>query len=140
MPSESAKALESEFRNLASAFHGMIEWKWDGRFKTALAEFSADMKDEVLGILEQHLISTWDSSNVKEAPDVVQEIAISLGGLMSGQLLLLSDSRQPACIFCAWWPWGSGTKISIRIAPFAKDLTDEEASALTTVFRGWFKI
>ncbi len=140
MLNESAKALENEFRDLADAFHGMLEWKWDERFRTALAEFSTDMKDEVLGILEQYLVSTWDSSNVKEAPDVIQEITRHLGGLMSGQLLLLSDSRQPACIFCAWWPWGSGTKISIRIAPFSKDLTDEETSALMTVFRGWFKI
>jgi len=140
MQSEPAKALENEFKDLANAFREIVEWKWDGRFRTALAEFSADMKDEVLVILEQYLVSTWDSSNVKEAPDVVQEITRSLGGLMSGQLLLLSDSRKPACIFCAWWPWGSGTKISIRIAPFGKDLSDEETSALIAVFRGWFKI
>ena len=63
MLSESIKALENSFRDLANAFHGKIEWKWDGRFKTALAEFPADMKDDVLGILEQHLISTWDSSS-----------------------------------------------------------------------------
>lgn len=133
-------ALENGFRDLATGFSDTLEWKWDGRFKTAVAEFSADLKDEVLGILEEHLVSTWDSSNVAEAPDVVQEVTKNLGGLMSGQLLLLSDSRQPAFIFCAWWPWGSGTKISIRIAPYGKDLTDEEASELMSVFRGWFKI
>jgi len=64
MLNESVKALENEFSDLANAFRGKIEWKWDGRFKTALAEFSADMKDAVLEILEQYLISTWDSSNV----------------------------------------------------------------------------
>ena len=133
-------ALENEFRKLAEAFGDTLEWKWDGRFKTALAEFSFDRKDEVLGILEQYLVSTWDSSNVVDAPDIVQTITKKLGGLMSGQLLLLSDSEQAACIFCAWWPWGSGTKISIRLAPFSKDLSDEEAAALATVFRGWFKI
>ena len=140
MPTESVKGLETKFRDLANAFRGMIEWKWDGRFETAVGEFPVDMKDEVLGILQKHLVSTWDSSNVSEAPDVVQEITRNLGGLMCGQLLLLSDSRQPAVIFCAWWPWGSGAKISIRIAPYSKDLSDEDASALTTVFRGWFKI
>ena len=140
MLSESVKVLENELRDLANAFSGMIEWKWDGRFKTALAEFPADKKDDVLGVLEQYLISTWDSSSVKEAPDVVQQLSKNLGGLMSGQLLLLSDLNKASFIFCAWWPWGNGTKVSIRIAPFGKDLSDEEATALTTIFRGWFKI
>ncbi|MFC2108731.1 hypothetical protein ACFLS5_04630 [Candidatus Bipolaricaulota bacterium] len=133
-------ALEDEFRDLAEAFGGILEWKWDGRFKTALAEFPVEKKDEVLGILEQYLVSTWDSTNVKDAPDVVQEMSKCLGGLMSGQLLLLPDSRQAACIFCAWWPWGSGAKISIRIGPYSKELSDEEAAELVTIFRGWFKI
>ena len=140
MLNESVKALENSFRDLAAAFCGKIEWKWDGRFKTALGEFSADMKDEVLGLLEQYLVSTWDSSSLSDAPDVVQQVSKNLGGLMSGQLLLLSDLNKAAFIFCAWWPWGSGTKISIRLAPFSKDLSDEDAAALTTIFRGWFKI
>lgn len=140
MLSESVKALESEFSDLANAFCGMIEWKWDGRFKTALAEFPADMKDDLLGLLEQYLVSTWDSSSLSDAPDVVQQVTKSLGGLMSGQLLLLSDLNKPAFIFCAWWPWGNGTKVSIRIAPFSKDLSGEDAAALMTIFRGWFKI
>jgi hypothetical protein len=133
-------ALENEFRDLAEAFDGVLEWKWDGRFKTALAEFPTEMKDDVLGILGQYLISTWDSTSVKDAPDIVREISKKLGGLMSGQLLLLSDSGQAACIFCAWWPWGSGTKISIRIGPFCAERSDEEAAGLVTIFRGWFKI
>lgn len=140
MLSESATELESKFRDLVEAFRGIIEWKWDGRFSTALAEFAIDRKDEVLGILKQHLVSTWDSTNVNDAPDVVREITKNLGGLMSGQLLLLSDSSKPACIFCAWWPWGSGTRISIRMAPFGQDLTREEASELTATFRDLFKI
>jgi hypothetical protein len=140
MLSESVKALENSFRDLADAFRGKIEWKWDVRFKTALGEFSADMKDDALGILEQYLVSTWDSSSVKEAPAVVQEIKRNLGGLSSGQLLLLSDLNKAAFIFCAWWPWGNGTKISIRIAPFSRDLSGEETAALTAAFRSWFKI
>ena len=140
MTTEHTKALEVHFRDLAAAFSGVVEWKWDARFKTAVAEFDSVKKDEVLGILEQHLVSTWDSASVKEAPDVVQQVSKNLGGLTSGQLLLLTDSKQAAFIFCAWWPWGSGTRISIRIAPFSKGLAEEEASALMAVFRGLFSI
>ncbi|MCK5827829.1 hypothetical protein KAH43_04810 [Candidatus Bipolaricaulota bacterium] len=140
MLNESLEALEKSFRDLADAFCGNIEWRWDNRFQTALGEFSADMKDDVLGILEKYLISTWDSSSIEEAPAIVQEIKRKLGGLSSGQLLLLSDLNRGAFVFCAWWPWGSGKKISIRIGPFSNDLSADETVALTTVFRSSFKI
>ena len=102
MASETRDNLESKLRDLAGDLGEIVEWKWDGRFGTVLGEVSDAAKDQVIGILERHLDTTWDSSSVKEAPESVQEIAISLGGLMSGQLLLLSDSKQSACIFCAW--------------------------------------
>jgi len=140
MTEEPRMAVENKLRALAEEFGGIVSWKWDGRFGTAITEFSADMKDEMLALLEKHLVSSWDSSSVKKAPDVVQEIARNLGGIMAGQFLLLSDSNQAPFIFCAWWPWGNGTKISIRLAPFSKGLAPEDAVALTTVFRDCFKI
>ncbi|MBE0635434.1 hypothetical protein IH601_05515 [Candidatus Bipolaricaulota bacterium] len=140
MADEPIMTLESKLSVLAEDLGKIVDWKWDGRFSTAVGEFAATEKDRVLGVLEKHLVSTWDSLTVKDAPDVVQEISKKLGGLMSGQLLLLSDSRQAACIFCAWWPWGSGAKISIRIAPFNTSLADEDATALTAQFREVFKI
>lgn len=132
--------LDTTLEALVAGLEGIIEWRWDGRFNTALGELSASDKTRVLEILEQHLVSSWDSSSVREAPDVVQDIVKSLGGLMSGQLLLLSDSRQAACIFCAWWPWGSGARISIRIAPFSVALSSDDTVAMTESFRRIFKI
>jgi hypothetical protein len=140
MHSESVQSMGSEFENLAAAFRGIVEWKWDGRFKVALGEFPVDVKDDVRGILDRFLPFTWNASNVKKAPDAVQQVTKSLGGLMSGQLLFLSDSTKAAFIFCAWWPWGNGTRISIRLAPVGVNLTDEERADLMTAFRGWFKI
>ena len=140
MAGESRDNLVSKLRDLAEDLGEIVDWKWDGRFGTVLGEVSDAEKDQVIGILERHLDTTWDSSSVKEAPESVQEIARSLGGLMSGQLLLLSDSKQSTCIFCAWWPWGSGAKVSIRIAPFSNSVTSEESVALTAQFRSSFKI
>jgi len=140
MMDDPSMTLESKLTVLAGELKKIVDWKWDGRYRTALGEFAASEKDRVLGVLETHLISSWDSLTVKDAPDVVRDIVKTLGGLMSGQLLLLSDSRQAACIFCAWWPWGSGSKISIRIAPFSKTLESEDAEALTAQLRSAFEI
>jgi hypothetical protein len=132
--------LEIEIEKLASRFRDVVEWKWDGRFTSALAEFPVERKAEILGILEEFLVCQWDSDGLGEAPPAVHDVVKRLGGLMSGQLLLLSNPECSAFLFCAWWPWGNGQTISIRLAPFNRGLSDEDASQLMTVFRGWFGI
>ena len=131
------EAIEGKARGLATAFRGIFEWQWDGRFKTPLAEFPIDRKGEILELLEKHLVSRWDASSVVEAPEVVREILKTLGGLMSGQLLLLSNLEGPAFLFCAWWPWGNGQKVSIRIGAFGEA---SEKEALTQVLKDRFGV
>ena len=130
--------LENVCRKFLSAFQGVLSWKWDSRFETVLAEFSADNKDRVRAILERYLNIAWDSSNIRKAPETVRVIESNLGGLRSGQLLFTSDPNQDALIFGAWWPWGGGETISIRVAPFDKRLPDAEMSELIQLFKGWF--
>ena len=130
--------IENVCREFFMAFQGVLSWKWDSRFETALAEFSVDNKGSVREILGRYLNIAWDSSNIPKAPDAVQMIASRLGGLRSGQLLFASDSSQKAFVFGAWWPWGDGKTISIRVAPFDTGLSDSEAAALIKHFKGWF--
>jgi hypothetical protein len=122
------------------AFQGALSWKWDGRFETVLAEFGVDNKDNVRSILERHLSLIWDSSNIASAPDTVRTINIRVARLRSGQLLFTSDPNRDAVIFCAWWPWGDGKTISIRIAPFFKKLSDSETAEKIQLFKGWFGV
>jgi len=105
-----------------------------------LAEFRVDHKDRVRAILERYLSITWDSSNIGNAPAIVRTINIHLGNLRSGQLLFTSDPNRDVFIFCAWWPWGDGETISIRIAPFYKKLSDSEKAEKIQLFKGWFGI
>jgi hypothetical protein len=130
--------LENVCREFFMAFQGVLSWKWDSRFQTALAEFSVDNKDSVREILGRYLNIAWDSSNIPKAPDAVQMIASRLGGLRSGQLLFASDPNQKVFFFGAWWPWGDGKTISIRVAPFDTGLSDSEAAALIKRFKSWF--
>jgi hypothetical protein len=140
MRDQNKSDLESVCRELLRAFRGGLSWKWDSRFETALAGFCVDNKDRVRAILERHLSFTWDSSNIGNAPDIVRMINSHLGGLMSGQLLFSSDPNQAALVFCAWWPWGDGTTISIRLGLSHKKLSESEKAEQIKVFKGWFGI
>ena len=140
MDDPNKSGLENDCKELWSAFQGVLSWKWDSRFETVLAEFGVDNKDSIRAISERYLSITWDSSNIGNAPAIVRTINIHLGNLRSGQLLFTSDPNRDVFIFCAWWPWGDGETISIRIAPFYKKLSDSEKAEKIQLFKGWFGI
>jgi len=117
-----------------------LSWKWDSRLEAVWAEFGADQKDEIRAILERFLPMPWDSSNIGKAPVIVRTINGHLGGLRPGQQLFTSDPKGDAFVFCAWWPWGDGKTISIRIAPFCKNLSDSDKAEKIQLLKGWFGI
>lgn len=105
-----------------------------------MAQFDIADKEKVRAILDKHLDSAWDVSNIGKAPDTVQAVNSGMGDLREGQMLMASDTGQDACILCAWWPWGNGKTISIRIIPTCKKLSDEEGGEVKEVFKSWFGI
>ena len=132
--------LENVSRELAIAFQGILSWKWDSYIDTVLAEFDVGDKDSIREILECFLGRTWDRSNIGKAPDIVQMINSNLGGLRPGQFLFTSDPNQDEIIFGAWWPWGNGKTISIRIAPYYRKLSDSEKAEQVKRFKDGFGI
>jgi hypothetical protein len=110
--------LKNACKNIASALQCFLSWKWDDRFGVVLAEFGTEDKDKILSVLEQHFNSTWDMSSIQTAPENVYAAADLLGGVDEEQVFFTSAIEKEILIFCAWWPWGNGKTISIRIAPF----------------------
>jgi hypothetical protein len=117
-----------------------LSWQWDGRLGAVLAEFLVDRKDDIRKTTESFLGHVWDSTNIETAPNVVQIIAIKLGSLREEQFLFTSDPNQDVLIYGAWWPWGNGKYISLRLAPHDRSLSDTEQSELKNKFRGWFSL
>lgn len=107
---------------LFEALKADLSWEWDSRFEAALALFPNEKKDEIGTILENHLGSSWDNSTIDRAPESVQRVLIRLGGIMHSQLLYAAALPQEGIIFCAWWPWGNGRTISIRLGTNPKGL------------------
>lgn len=127
-------------QRLWEGFGDLLTWKWDPRFGTVLAEFPPEKKESVLEILDQHLVKRWDSGTIGEAPEVAQRVNRHLGGLMAGQLLLLSDPGTEPLVYCAWWPWGNGQTVSIRIGLFSATRDAEKEGAQTEALKGWFGV
>ena len=110
--------IESICMGFANTFQGKLTWKWDGRFGAVLATCRTENKDDVQLARKSYLKTIWDNSNTDDAPDVVLDAISYFGGLMPGQLLFISDLNQDILLCCAWWPWGDGETVSIRVAPY----------------------
>ena len=120
--------LKKISQELLAEFKGVLSWKWDDRFDSFLAEFPAESKDEISAILERHLSRKWDKKTIRQAPDSLREDAGMFGDLRAEQLLFTTDPEGNLLIMAAWWPWGDGEVISVRIAspdPHAEEDTDE---------------
>ena len=128
-------------RNLARELEKLVSWKWDGRFSAALAEFAGADSAVIRAIVERYMPNAWDSVTVAQAPDATQEIKRLLGGLMPGQLLMCSDEDQEVIVYSAWWPWGNGQTISIRISAASLESFDDRAKSLfVTSLRSCFGV
>ncbi len=45
---------------------------------------------------------------------------------MPGQLMFTSEPDRDILLCFAWWPWGNGSTISIRVAAYQKAMSDED--------------
>jgi hypothetical protein len=132
--------LEKKSRKLVEAFDNLLSWKWDDRFETVLAQFSTQEKESVYRIIKTQMGFKWDTDNVNKAPKLVKMIIDSFGGLEKEQLFFTSDLDNGEFLFCAFWPWGDGKTVSLRLGVFADSLSDDDNKELTRLFKNWFSV
>ncbi len=127
-------------KGIEQALQGVLTWKWDSRFETVLAEFSVGRREEVCQALEEYLTFLWNRELIHEAPVNIQMLSNHLGGLMPGQMLFASDPEEDEFVFCAWWPWGDGETVSIRLAPIHSNITDAQRAEKDAQLREIFGV
>ncbi len=110
------EVIEKACEELIKAFDGVLTWKWDDHFEAFLTEFTTETQDNVVSILEKHLNMTWDNASIEGAPGIIKSNAKYFGSLRQGQLLFTTAPESSNHIIAAWWPWGNGQTISVRIA------------------------
>lgn len=93
----------------------MVKWKYDDFHNVMLAEFSVDKADQVMISLQQVLPVSWDAKTIKKAPEEVRHYAGIFAKLTKKQVLLSTNIAQKPQIMVAWWPWGHGATVSVRL-------------------------
>lgn len=111
--------IEQACEKLLAELHGMVTWKWDDHFQALLAEVPTAEQEKILAVLEQHHEHQWDVKSIGKAPAAIKAKAGFFGDLRSNQLLFTSSPEGQAFVLAAWWPWGDGKIISVRLSATA---------------------
>lgn len=131
--------LQEVNKELFSDLEGILKWTWDKNFQALLAEFSAKDQEKVSSILEKHLNLKWDSDSISTAPDTIKSTTGLFGDLRQNQMLFTSDPEGNVFVYAAWWPWGDGDVISVRILSPGDESSDSEKPGILSRILGIFK-
>lgn len=108
--------LKKSCQPLLNDFDGLLSWDWDNRSQTLLAEFPTIKGEVIRAVMNRHLTQQWDNKTIHQAPERLRTATGDLGDLRANQLLFSSGPDSQPLIFAAWWPWGNGEVISLRLA------------------------
>jgi hypothetical protein len=108
--------MPDQLETLATGLHRDLgrTFVWDAGLDMALTTFEASETDALVAAAEKHLASTWTSETVRAAPGEILGRVREMGGLRPGQWLMHSSLGVPF-LLAAFWPWGGGTPVSLRI-------------------------
>ena len=107
--------LQIHGKEVIEALSPILKWKYDDFHKVILAEFSVDKEDQVFFTLQQVMPVCWDAKSIKKAPGQVKHYAGTFAKLIKNQKLLSTNIDNHPQIMAAWWPWGHGATISLRL-------------------------
>jgi hypothetical protein len=90
-------------------------WSWDARFAAISSTFAVDQEPAVRASALLAFPRGWTTRSLELAPADMRALAERTGGLRMGQRLLGGDETESPTLFGLWWPWGDGTKVTLRI-------------------------
>ena len=119
-----------------SSHAGELSWKVDTRFNAATATIQMAISKDIQNLLEDSFPRKWTVEESEPNSEIMEKVVGSVGGPGPGQILYTSDESSQPIVYCAWWPWGNGNNISLRIGVF-----DESYSANQSIdaIRPYFK-
>ena len=110
------------------------DWTWDPRFKCVTSSLSSAMAPSVRPLLAAVVPAEWTPQSFASAPDAVRALEARCGDLRAGQLLFTGELVAGMLPFGMWWPWGDGSKISVRLSIANSDRQKELYPLLRALF------
>ena len=114
-PSNQEEILYTHGIEVIQALTPLTKWKYDEFHQALLAEFSVDKEAQAKSALRQVLPITWDAKTIKNAPGEIKHFAGYFSKLVKKQQLLSIVPEKNPKVMLAWWPWGHGATISVRL-------------------------
>lgn len=111
------------------------EWTWDPRLECATSSFEASLIPGVRAVLDTAVPTEWTDVSIAAAPEDVRALSERCGSLRSNQLVLTGHTAAGMFPFALWWPWGDGSKVSVRLGIWGTDRPKELFSHIRAVFR-----
>ena len=137
--------MRNDFAEIQVCCQGLLDqtgdslhWEWVDYIGAVLAVFQSAEAHTVDVALDDHFTSRWDHKSIFQAPDSVRRIAADLGEIRAGQQLFVTQPQEDMIAFAAWWPWGDGESISVRIGLVSRNLDKIDAKKLHDEFVAWF--
>lgn len=106
-------------RNIPSVY--TWKWKWDEEFFATLNVFEKDDSASMFSMLTDEFDHQWDYFSFEASEDHIKNAFNTVFGLIPGQNLFTSEIESGLILYAAWWPWGDGDKISLRIGIVTQD-------------------
>lgn len=110
------------------------EWTWDPRLECATSSFEVSLVPGVRTVLGAAVPTEWAEVTIAAAPEGVRALSDRCGSLRSNQLLLTGNGVAGMFPFALWWPWGDGSKLSVRIGIESADRPKELSLRIRAVF------
>ncbi|MDP6542825.1 MAG: hypothetical protein QGH60_02475 [Phycisphaerae bacterium] len=130
--------IETCCKGIIAETRELLKWEWDGYIGAFLATFTVGQAQPIETLCNKYFMSRWDHESLVKAPPSVLAIAENLGGLRAAQRLLMTRPDQFVMAFGAWWPWGDGQTISLRIGLVTDDVPEHAKTELFKEFSEWF--
>ena len=130
--------IETCCKGIITETSELLQWEWDGYIGAFLATFAIDRAGRIEAICDKYFMSQWDRESLPKAPPSVRAVAETFRGLRTDQKLLMTRPDQFLMAFGAWWPWGDGRTISLRIGLVTDGVPEYARAEFYKEFSEWF--
>lgn len=90
-------------------------WSWDYRFNCVASSFHVDLTRDCENALATIFPDAFDHRTITQAPEHIQELSESIGGVRSDQRVYSMKTSGRLVPYALWWPWGDEITISLRV-------------------------